>query len=314
MNSTHKLYFRIFTVLMFISFLNVGCENASQTSASSDSEISVERNIAETTRRKKRKGTRRRKKRGRCPFGRGPLRRGKCSSSQKNAAIARLLGKRAASCYSALFVAESGSSCRAKTYHDPVKAANPHVGMGICAIETSYNVRKRNSRGPNCLAKNIKTSFERQVLCCRDMLEKTNSRYFGTILCGKTPNCKGLARGGGKVSGKSYSSGGSKKSKGKSKARFKKKTRSSWAVRRLQSKHRRAQTAIKSAKRKYDRAHRSYRKKKSKRNRIARDRAKKKWQDSLKTSKRVEQELRLAKRGKSSSKRKKRSPYINEDR
>ncbi|MCB0377647.1 MAG: hypothetical protein KDD33_04080 [Bdellovibrionales bacterium] len=153
---------------------------------------------SETTRNGQRRKTQRRTSRA-CPFGVGPMRHNKCKSSEKNRIITQLLGSRAADCYSKLFVAESGSSCSPSLYHDPKKAKNPHVGFGICAIEKSKRIRQRNGRGKNCLAGDITTSFSRQVLCCRDILEKTNARYFGTIKCGKTPNCKGLARRGGSV-------------------------------------------------------------------------------------------------------------------
>ena len=167
-------------------------------------EVKGERDIAaEATRtRRRRRRTTRKRRRGKsrsCPFGHGPMRHGKCRSKQKNDIIASLLGHRAASCYSKLFVAESGGSCKPSLYHDPVKAKNPHVGFGICAIEKSRRIRQRNRRGKNCLAKDIYKSFSRQVLCCRDMVQKTRSAYFGTIKCGKTPNCYGLSRGGGSI-------------------------------------------------------------------------------------------------------------------
>ena len=123
------------------------------------------------------------KKSSRCPFGVGPMNHSRCPAA-KEKIIAQVLGQKHVACYSKLFFAESG--CDASEYHDKKKAKNPHAGVGLCALEKSPAIRRANGRGPNCV--NIGT-FAQQTKCCADILRKTNSRYFGTILCKKTPRC-----------------------------------------------------------------------------------------------------------------------------
>jgi hypothetical protein len=107
--------------------------------------------------------------------------------------IIQILGEKAADCYSQLFVAESKtkkSVCSPGTYHSANVPGNTGVGFGICALDKDAG--KRSWRGKNCTAPDIYESFQRQVLCCRDIVEQT-PRYFGTVNCGHTPNCKGLS-------------------------------------------------------------------------------------------------------------------------
>jgi|GEM_PF-3065773 hypothetical protein len=117
-----------------------------------------------------------------CPLGVGPMNKGRCTGLEKT--IAQLLGQKNVACYSSLFYVEG--SCSTTIYHDPKKAHNPNVGIGLCALEKSPAVRKRNNRGPNCM--NI-SSLKNQIKCCADIMRKHGSSYFGTVKCKKTPRC-----------------------------------------------------------------------------------------------------------------------------
>lgn len=120
--------------------------------------------------------------------------------------IINILGEKAAECYSRLFVAESKTKttvCSPGTYHRADNPGNTGVGFGICALDKDPG--KRSLRGKNCTASDIYTSFARQVLCCRDIVEKT-PRYFGTMNCGHVPNCRGLSAYGSGL-GSAISSG-----------------------------------------------------------------------------------------------------------
>ena len=121
----------------------------------------------------------------RCPAGVGPMNYRRCSSKQERI-IKRVVGSKHYKCYSRLFVTEAGSRCSHTVYHDPKKAHNPHAGIGLCALEKSKAIRKRNRRGKNCM--DIST-FAKQVRCCRDIMRKHGAAYFGTVKCGKAPKC-----------------------------------------------------------------------------------------------------------------------------
>lgn len=98
--------------------------------------------------------------------------------------IRKILGAKNVACYSNLFGVEGGCSVHVK--HDPKKAHNPHAGVGLCAIESSPAVRKRNRRGPAC---NSIGTAAGQIKCCAHLMRSTNAKYFGTVRCGNTPRC-----------------------------------------------------------------------------------------------------------------------------
>lgn len=118
-----------------------------------------------------------------CPAGKGPMQTRTCNPALQKK-IASVVGKAKATCYGKLIMSESG--CNLKVYHDKKKAFNPYEGIGLCAFEKSPVVRQQNGRGPNCVKL---TTFEQQVRCCKDIVEDTQGRYFGTMKCGKTPRC-----------------------------------------------------------------------------------------------------------------------------
>ena len=121
-----------------------------------------------------------------CPYGRKPVRR-YCSKKFENDMV-KIMGKENVKCYSNLFELES--SCSTTVIHDPVKAKNPHVGIGLCAIEQSPLIRHNNGRGPAC--GDIGT-LAQQLKCCVHLMTSTKGNYFGTVRCGNVPVCGGKA-------------------------------------------------------------------------------------------------------------------------
>ena len=118
-----------------------------------------------------------------CPAGVGPMSGNACSVS-KMKTIKSIVGSKQARCYGVLFTAEAG--CKHNIYHDKKKAHNPHAGWGLCALEKSPRIRRQNKRGKVC--QNI-SSFAQQIKCCRSIMRKHGSAYFGTIRCKKARRC-----------------------------------------------------------------------------------------------------------------------------
>lgn len=123
------------------------------------------------------------KKKSRCPFGVGPMNKTRCDKSLETK-IRKVLGEEHVACYSKLFHEES--TCQTVVTHDKRKAKNPHAGFGLCAIETSPALRANRPKA--CHGK-IASSTEKQIACCRALMVSTNAKYFGTVICGKTPRC-----------------------------------------------------------------------------------------------------------------------------
>lgn len=116
-----------------------------------------------------------------CPQGHRAIHR-RCP--QLESTIRKIVGAKNTSCYSNLFGVEGGCSIHVR--HDPKKAHNPHVGVGLCAIEASPVVRRNNNRGPDCAKV---STLSQQIKCCRHLMVSTHGKYFGTVKCGNTPRC-----------------------------------------------------------------------------------------------------------------------------
>ena len=97
--------------------------------------------------------------------------------------VRKVVGANRAKCYLRLFELET--TCNPWLKQAKGNAGNAHAGYGLCSLEASAAVRRRNRRGRDC---NDISTVVNQVKCCRAIMRKT-PKYFGPYKRGKISQC-----------------------------------------------------------------------------------------------------------------------------
>ncbi len=100
--------------------------------------------------------------------------------------VEAIVGKRKSACYMKLFLIES--TCDFTKPQAQGNTGNAYAAYGLCSIERSPEIRKKQNRGPDC---DRIVTIEDQVRCCQAMVKKTSraGSYFGPIRRGEVPKC-----------------------------------------------------------------------------------------------------------------------------